>query len=140
MVSGLTLQETEKNWKPNQHGGSKGSSTNHILVEAWDKILRSLDRFSENKAVVFSAVDFSKSFFRCVHVQILQSYANVGASQWLLDMHALVLIGRTISVKGGTHISNPKPVMGGAVQGSVLGVLDHNVVLDNLDNAVDKNI
>ena len=30
-------------------------------------------------------------------------------------------------------LSDPKPVTGGAVQGSVLGVLDHNVVLDDLN-------
>ena len=90
--------------------------------------------------VVILAVDFSKSFSRCAHVQLLQSYAKVGASQWLLNMHAAFLMGRTMSVKAGSQISNPKPVTGGAVQGSVLGVLDHNVVLDDLDNEVDDNI
>ena len=39
-----------------------------------------------------------------------------------------------MSVKLGTIPSTPKPVIGGAVQGSVLGVLDHNVVLNNLDD------
>ena len=45
-----------------------------------------------------------------------------------------------MSVKIGTHISDPKPVTGGAVQGSVLGVLDHNVVLDNLDSELNKAV
>ena len=51
-------------------------------------------------------------------------------------MHAAFLCGRTMSVKLGSTLSPPQPVTGGAVQGSVLGVLDHNVVLDDLD----KNI
>ena len=38
-----------------------------------------------------------------------------------------------MSVKLGTFLSNPKRVTGGAVQGSVLGVLDRNVVLNDLD-------
>ena len=49
-------------------------------------------------------------------------------------MHAAFLTDRSMSVKLGTVLSNPKPVTGGAVQGSVLGVLDHNVVLNNLDD------
>ena len=73
-------------------------------MEAWDQILRSLDRSSDNKAVVFAAVDFSKSFSRCAHNRILESYINVGASQWLVDMHVSFLMDWTMSVKIGTHI------------------------------------
>ena len=39
-----------------------------------------------------------------------------------------------MSVKIGTVMSGPREVTGGAVQGSVLGVLDHNIVLKNLDD------
>ena len=43
-------------------------------------------------------------------------------------------------VKLGTIQSKPKEVTGGAVQGSVLGVLDHNVVLNDLDQGLNKDI
>ena len=49
-------------------------------------------------------------------------------------MHAAFLEDRTMKVKLGTVLSDSKIVTGGAVQGSVLGVLDHNVVLNNLDD------
>ena len=103
-----------------------------------DRILRALDKSTTNKAVVFiTAVDFSKSFSRCSHQQILNAYREVlGANNWLLKMHAAFLTGTTMSVKIGTVQSKPKIVTGGAVQGSVLGVLDHNVVLNNLDDDV----
>ena len=136
IVSEITLQETKKNWKSNQHGGIKGSSTDHILVEAWDRILRALDKSSSNKAVVFTAIYFSKSFSRCSYQQVLQAYVEVGASNWLLKMHAAFLTDRSMSVKIGTVLSNPRIVTGGAVQGSVLGVLDHNVVLNNIDDDI----
>ena len=102
IVSELTLQETKNNWKSNQHGGTKGSSTDHVLIEAWDRILRSLDKSNDNKAVVFTAIDFSKSFSRCSHQEILHAYKEVGASNWLLKMHAAFLTDRTMSVKIGT--------------------------------------
>ena len=39
-----------------------------------------------------------------------------------------------MSVKIGTVMSKPRKVTGGAVQGSDLGELNHNVVLNNLDD------
>ena len=130
----LTLKETRQNWKSNQHGGMKGSSTDHVIIESWDRIFRALDKSSHNKAVVFTALDFSKSFSRCSHQEIVKAYSEVGASSWCLKMHATFLSERSMSVKLGTVLSEPLPVTGGAVQGSVLGVLDHNVVLNNLDD------
>ena len=102
--------------------------------------LISLDKSNNNKTVVFAAVDFSKSFSCCSHYEILDSYRQVRASQWLINMHAAFLMDRTMSVKIGTYISTPKKVTGGAVQGSVLGVLDHNVVLNNLDSEMNESV
>ena len=39
-IAGYTLLETRGNWKGNQHGGRAGSSTDHVLVEIWDSILK----------------------------------------------------------------------------------------------------
>ena len=134
VMADVTLRETKQNWKQNQHGGIKGLSTDHVLIESWDRILRALDKSSSNKAVVFTALDFSKSFSRCSHQEILLAYKDVGASNWLLKMQAAFLSGRSMQVKLGLHLSEPLPVTGRAIQGSVLGILDHNVVLNNLDD------
>ena len=42
-------------------------------------------------------------------------------------------------VKVGNTISDPKPVTGGAVQGSILGVLDHNAVIEFVDQGFTVN-
>ena len=68
-VATFTVDETSKNWKNNQYGGRKGASTDHVLVSLWDKILTGLDKGA--KAVVLAGIDFSKSFSRCSHQQIL---------------------------------------------------------------------
>ena len=57
----------------------------------------------------------------------------MGAKQWLIDIHAAFLTNHTMSVKVGNITSEAKPVTGGAVQGSILGVLDHNAVLEFVD-------
>ena len=57
IIAELTISETSDHWKANQFGGIKGSSTEHVLIESWNKILKSLDD-PENKAVMFTALDF----------------------------------------------------------------------------------
>ena len=99
----------------------------------WDKILRSLDD-QENRSAVLCSVDFSKSFSRCSYQEILSAYAALHASQWTIGMHAAFLSGRKMSVKIGSCLSEPLSVTGGAVQGSILGVMDHNAVLEDIDN------
>ena len=74
-VAEFTISETKDNWKGTQHGGLKGSSTEHVLVETWDRILRSLDSSKDCKAVTMTALDFSKSFSKCTYKEILKAYA-----------------------------------------------------------------
>ena len=52
-------------------------------------------------------------------------------------MHAAFLSERKMCVKIGNVLSNPHPVTGGAVQGSVLEVMDHNTVMEFLDEEND---
>ena len=51
-------------------------------------------------------------------------------------MHAAFLTGRTMQVKIGNKLSARKEVTGGAVQGSILGVMDHNAVLEDIDSNI----
>ena len=77
-----------------------------------------------------TALGFSKSFSKCPYKEILTAYSRLNASQWLLNMHRAFLQERTMVVKVRTTISDPQRNTGGAVQGSVLGILDHNAVLE----------
>ena len=96
-VANFTLDETKNNCKKNQFGGRKGASTDHVLVKIWDNILTGLDKGA--KSVVLSGVDFSKSFSRCSHLEILQAYVRLGLSDWGLKMHAAFLTDRRMRVK-----------------------------------------
>ena len=49
-------------------------------------------------------------------------------------MHAAFLQNRYMRVKVGNTLSSKKSVTGGAVQGSVLGVMDHNAVMEVVDD------
>ena len=98
-VADFTMNETRDYWKGTQHGGIKGSSTEHVLIETWDRVLRSLDTSKTNKTVVLTALDFSKSFSKCTYEAILTAYARLNASQWLINIHKAFLEDRTMVVK-----------------------------------------
>ena len=117
----------DSHWKIDQFGGRKGSSTDHVLVEIWNKILTGLDRGA--KAVVLAVIDFSKSFSRCSHQEILKSYQKLGLSDWGIAMHAAFLKDRKMRVKIGNVLSDEMKITGGALKGSVLGVMDRNTCL-----------
>ena len=55
-------------------------------------------------------------------------------------MHAAFLKDRKMRVKIGNVLSNLKSVTGGAVQGSVLGVMDHNAMLEFINDDVDQDM
>ena len=85
-------------------------------------------------ATTLVAVDFSKSFLGALSSKFLQSYKDLNASPWCIDVHAAFLTNIRMQVKVGNVFSDPIPVTGGAVQGSILEVLDHNAVLESIDN------
>ena len=68
-LSEYKLAETGAYWKKSQHGGS---SADHVLVKTWDKILASLDKSINAKAVTLTTLDFSKSFDKCTHPKGIQ--------------------------------------------------------------------
>ena len=139
-IAQYTLLDTKKNWKKNQHGGKSGSSTDHVLVLLWDAVMGSLEgRGKKEKAAstVLCGVDFSKSFSRCSYQEILGAYKGLGATQWVINMHAAFLTGRKMRVKIGNVLSANCEVTGGAVQGSIMGVLDHNAVLETVEDGID---
>ena len=49
-------------------------------------------------------------------------------------MHAAFLLDRSMQVKVGNTLSATLPVTGGAVQGSLLGVMGHNAVMESEDD------
>ena len=50
----FTTDETKKEWKNSQFGGRKGSSTDHVLVELWDKVFTGLD--NGNKVALLAGI------------------------------------------------------------------------------------
>ena len=73
----------EINLSSNQYGGMKGCSTEHFLVETWDKIMSALD--DGDTVANLISVDFEKAFNRMDHLHCLTALSDLGASDNCID-------------------------------------------------------
>ena len=62
----------------NQYGGRKGCSTNHMLVDLYDKISDDLE--DNRTACILTAIDYSKAYNRLEHLAVLEALKTHGAS------------------------------------------------------------
>ena len=106
--------------------GEREQAQIHVMIEIWDKIL---NRLEDKKAVLLAGIDFSKSFLLFSYQEILKSCTWLCLSDWALELHASFLSEWRMRVKTGNILSQEPEVTGGAVQSSVLGVMDHNAVI-----------
>ena len=118
--------------KKNQFGGVKGCGTAHLLVEVWQKILTDLE--DHRAGSVLTAIDYAKAFNRLSFPKCLRAFAKHGASTEIIQILATFLTNRAMSVRVGKAWSEPKAVMGGCPQGSILGVFLFNVATDFLED------
>ena len=81
-----------------QYGGTKGSSTNHYLIDMITYILYNQD-LKEPRAVLAAMVDFEKAFNRQNHNILVTKLHDMGVPGWLLNVVKGFLEGRTLVVK-----------------------------------------
>lgn len=112
----------------NQLGGMKGAGTEHYLVELYQLVLESLE--DPRAASIITSIDYSKAFNMLDFLHCLRALASKGASSELIGIVSSFLTSRTMSVKVGQAISNPRVVLGGVSQGSILGVFLFNCTID----------
>ena len=122
--------------KPNQFRGTKGCSTTHMVIEILQEICENAEDY--RSATVMAAIDYSKAFNRVSYQHCLQAFKRKGASTPILRLLATFLTNRTMTVRVGSHWSDPLPVSGGCPQGSILGVVLFNTTTDNLEDDLIK--
>ena len=123
--------KTEVSLRGNQYGGVKGVGTDHLLVQLWQGVLQNLEDY--RAGTVITSIDYSKAFNRMSYQYCLKALAKKGASTPLLRLIATFLTNRTMTVKVGQVMSDPRPVLGGCPQGSILGIFLFNTTIDDLE-------
>ena len=100
-----------------QFGGVKKCGAEHLLIQAWDRILCTLE---DNRASVnLISVDYAKAFNRMSHQECLKAVARKGGTLPTVSLVASFLSGRSMQVKVGQKLSTPRMIHGGSPQGCV---------------------
>jgi hypothetical protein len=118
--------------KPNQYGGVKGCSVEHLLVAAWNEICENLE--DSRAATLVTAIDYAKAFNRLSYQCCLDALGRAGASSNVIALIATFLTNRKMELRVDNSWSKPREVHGGVPQGSLLGVSLFNLTTDDLEN------
>ena len=124
------LQEEVKH-KPNQFGGKKGSSVEHLLCALWHEVGTALE--DQRAAALITAIDFAKAFNRLSYKHCLDALRRKGVSSVVIELVATFLSNRTMQVKVDNSWSSTREVHGGVPQGSILGVILFNLTTEDLE-------
>lgn len=80
-----------------------------------------------------TSIDYAKAFNRLDFNHCLKSLQANGACKEILAIISSFLTNRRMTVKIGTSFSQPRIVLGGVPQGSLLGVMLFNLSIDNFE-------
>ena len=80
-----------------------------------------------------ASIDYSKAFNRMDFAHCLKTLKNKGACSEIIAIISSFLTNRLMTIKIGDTFSEPRPVMGGVPQGSLLGVFLFNCAIDGFE-------
>ena len=115
----------------NQYGGVKGRGAEHFLVALWQRVLENIE--DSRAGSLLTSIDYSKAFNRLDFKHCLNCLHTKGANGKLIRIISSFLTGRSMRVKVGDTLSDPRPVLGGVPQGSLLGVFLFDLSIDDFE-------
>ena len=111
----LNWLKSEVSLCQNQYSGVRGTRTENLLVQMWQKILENDEDYRASKDIM--SIDYSKAFYRMSFHHCLRALAKNEGSTTFLEIISTFLRCLRMTVK-------VKKRRKGCLQGSILGVFD----------------
>ena len=121
ILKDMILQDAEQNFDLCQYGGRKGVGTEHLIVTYIDRILKLLDSTRQKSAVISAAADWASAFDRIDPTSLAIRLISIGIRESIIPILISYISDRQMIVRFKNGQSDPKNLIGGSPQGTILG-------------------
>ena len=123
-----------------QYGNQKGTSTEHLMVNLMDKLLRLLDNNNNRSAVIASLVDWASAFDRQDPTLAIEKFIKMGVRPALIPVLVSYLSDRQMQVRFNDAYSGTYSLPGGGPQGTLVGLIEYFVQSNDNADCVDPDL
>ena len=123
-----------------QYGNQKGTSTEHLMVNLMDKILKLLDNNNNCSAVIASLVDWASAFDRQDPTLAIEKFIKMGVRPSLIPILVSYLTDRQMQVRYNGAYSGTYSLPGGGPQGTLVGLIEYFVQSNDNADCVDPDL
>ena len=133
IIKDWIMEDIAPNIDTSQYGNQKGTSTEHLMVNLMDMILKLLDNNNNCSAVIASLVDWAAAFDRQDPTLAIQKFIKMGVRPSVIPLLVSYLTDRQMQVRFNGAYSGTYKLPGGGPQGTLLGLIEYFV--QSNDNA-----
>ena len=123
-----------------QYGNQKGTTTEHLLVNLMDKILKLIDQNPNRSAVIASMLDWASAFDRQDPTLAIQKFIKMGVRASLIPILVSYLSDREMQVRFNNNYSSTHQLPGGGPQGTMIGLIEYLVQSNDSADCVDQDM
>ena len=134
------LEDIAENIDSAQYGNQKGTSTEHLLVNLMDRILKLIDQNPNRSAVIASMLDWASAFDRQDPTLAIQKFIKMGVRPALIPILVSYLTDREMQVRFNNKYSSTHQLPGGGPQGTLLGLIEYLVQSNDSADCVDADM
>ena len=134
------LEDIGPNIDSSQYGNQKGTSTEHLIVNLMDRILKLLDNNNSCSSIIASLVDWASAFDRQDPTLAIEKFIKMGVRPALIPVLVSYLSDRQMQVRYNNTYSSTYKLPGGGPQGTLIGLIEYLVQSNDNCDFVDPNM